>query len=153
MIKEMKKIVFVLTLLCGLVFTSCHNEPVQPKVSFSFTITDLGPNYVAMTAVPSDSLVYYCFEVYSAAYVDSIGSDSLLAVEDIEYIENMVQYLNEKWNLGTDFVNFIYQGTGDEEWGSLTPSTDYVAVAFCVDTATHTYYGDFSKFPFRTLDE
>ena len=148
----MKKIFAVMAVLCGLTLTSCHNEPDQPKVSFGFTIDELGSDYVGITAEPSDSQAFYCFEVATVHFADSIGSNSELAAEDIRYIEGMIEYLHER-GYDYDFVDFVYQGISTEEWGGLSPSTDHVAYAFCVDTATHTLIGDVYKVPFRTLDE
>ena len=150
----MKKIVFVLTLLCGLVFTSCHNEPDQPKVSFDITVSEITSSSALVSVMPSDTLAYYYFDILPASYVDSLGSDSALAMDNILYIESRVAYHQEKGDGFADtFVSWLWQGSGEDEWGFIPAGLDCVAFAFCVDTATHTLIGDVYKVPFRTLDE
>lgn len=150
----MKKVFFFLTILCGLMLTSCHNEPVQPKVSFKITVSDITTSSAKVTVVPSDTQVYYYFDILSASYVDSLGSDSALAMDNIDYIESRVAYHQEKGDGFADtFVTWLWQGFGEEEWGFIPAGLDCVAFAFCVDTTTHTFYGDMYKVPFRTLDE
>jgi hypothetical protein len=145
----MKKYLFLIALISAFMFTSCHEEPVK-VTTFEIEVSDVTASSAVVTVTPSDTNVWYYYDIIPTEYyVDYESTDSL--VQDyIEWIEDEVAYCAE-YGLDYVFEDWMSRGVDSYSYTDLTAETEYVAFAFAVDTATHQKVGPFYQTKFTTL--
>ena len=146
----MKKILFIFTLVLGMLFTACKPEPKPTTTSFNIVVSDITESTAFVTVEPSDTTVFYYFDVMPAEYWDEYEGDTAIAREYLEWIADEVEYYNA-YDYPVEFIDWLSQGNDSYNFEGLTANKEYVAFAFEVDTATNMMVGDLYKVRFTTL--
>ncbi len=152
----MKKVFFCLLLGALIIgFTAC-NEPVEIKTDATLAIsvtniTSMGA-LISVTGTPANA--YYYFDVTDAASVQEFGLDTIAQYyldyqkEDWEYYQE--DYLAEDPTL-TFASLYLSQGADEYDYAELlNPATEWVVVAFFVDSATLNITGEVYSQSFTT---
>ncbi len=108
------------------------------KVDFEIKVSDITSNGATTTVSCNTPDVLYYNEAFEKSYFD-VYTPEELAQGQLEYmLEDWEQYQDEyKWEYGEDitFADFFYLGNYVDTYTyeNLSPSTDYIVIAFAVD--------------------
>lgn len=130
----MKKILsFVAAAVIALSFASCNeNGPVNPEkkdVTFTIAVSEIGATSATFEVTPSDTNVYYYWTVFSAADIKGLAIDTVAAKQMAAELEDEATFES----LIDDYM--IVKGVDKYTYTTFMPETEYVAIAFCVDSA------------------
>ena len=146
----MKRFLFLFGIVFGLLFASCEKQ--QPIVipTFEITVSDVTASTATVSVTPSDSSVWYYYDIIPVEYFNEYADADELAKDYLEWIEDEVEYYQE---YGVDYVfeDWLSRGVDGYDFSDLTAETEYVAFAFAVDTSTHLNTGAFFQTHFTTL--
>jgi hypothetical protein len=139
----MKKILsIVAAAVITLGFASCQggqNEPGKKENVFTIEVSDITATGALVTVTPSDTNIYYYFDILTAEQlkegynVDSFAAEMKAGVE----------------NEGEKFPAYLSQKTDSWKYSGLLPENEYTVVAFQLDS-NYAAVGDWTKKTFST---
>ena len=137
----MKKIFSILAAaLIAFSFASCKggkNEPEQAK--FTIEVSDITATSATVKVTPVDANAYYYFDILEPAAIAAGYNVDSFAL----YLKEEVEFADEK------FPAYLSKGADEYAFSGLMPETDYVVVAFQLDS-NYAAVGDWTKKEFKT---
>ncbi|MBO7458292.1 MAG: hypothetical protein J6T80_03455 [Paludibacteraceae bacterium] len=129
--------------IIALTFNACKDKNApddKKKVTFAIEAQDVTSTTAKVVVTPSDSTIYYYFDLLTAADLAAgYNADSLVADMKASIKEN-----------GYKFPKYLSQGKDSWEWDGLFPETEYTIYALQFDSA-YNRVGDWTLFKFTTL--
>ena len=126
-------------------------ETVTPPsgVTFSFNISNLTASTATVTVTPSDTNVYYYFDVLSRADYAEYSSDADLVADYLTYFQQVIDEYAQQGTTVTIY-DFLSKSVDSYNFTRLSASTDYFAFAFQLDPVALTLVGSIQKVSFTT---
>jgi len=144
-----KSILMLFTVVGMLFFTACNNEPKPVPVTFDITASEITAGSALVTVTPSDTNVLYYFDLFSAENFAGYETPMTAAEDLLEYVkEGVAEY--QEYGYDVELVDWLSQGQDSYRFSGLSAETEYVVVAFCVDTATEAIVGSVYHNSFTT---
>jgi hypothetical protein len=148
----MKKYLMIFAAVSALFMTACKPQPQPEKeVTFEITISDLTASEANMAVKPSDNNVFYYFDILASSYMSEYESQEALAADYIEYLIDLADYYTEAGE-PTDWIEFLSQGEDSWKFEGLTAETEYIGIAFAIDTAKKELKGKVATKSFTTAE-
>ncbi len=152
----MKKVFFCMLLGALMAsFTAC-NEPVEIKTDaiLAINVTNITSTGALVSVKGTPANAHYYFDVTDAASVQELGLDTV-AQYYLDYLKEDWEYYQEDYLAEDPTLTFAttYLSQGDDEYdysGILDPATEWVVIAFFVDSATQTITGEIQTQSFTT---
>lgn len=124
--------------------TQVKSEPKPGEFEVEISIANLSASTVTATATPSDDTTNYFFRVITKIELDAFG----IYNNDLEIFNYIIENPNSN--------DYIFTGEKVLEYTNLAAETDYIAVAFNVDTYEQVVEGSIDvelfRYEFRTHD-
>ena len=145
-----KYLMIIAAAVLALSFTACKNQPGKKSCTFEISVTDVKGVSATVTVTPSDTSVYYYYDVLQASIYEQYGKDSVVSA----IIGNMQYYIDmyAQYGMKLTMADLLYKGVDSYEYDELNANTDYVVIAFAVDTLNKALDGEVFTKPFKTGD-
>jgi len=129
---------FVVANADSILFVSEADAPKQDTLKFDVKVTDINSTSAFITVTPSDTSVYYRYEVVDSAFVANpmCGDGSVLGAA--QYImasyKSAIDSYNESYSTEYTFLDFpsyhAYKGQDKGSFSDLASGTEYYVIAF-----------------------
>lgn len=147
----MKKYLMIIAAV-AIAFTACKQKPVvPPETTFDIQVSDLTATSVTITVTPSDTAVYYYFDIMKKENYDQFANDDEVVADMVEYFQELIEYY-EQYGVEASLEDFMSKGVDGYDYDGISANTDYYAFAFKLDSTLTKLDGKITKVPFHTPD-